>query len=89
MNKEISNENQIEAFLHCGICMQEYKDTGIKIAPKDYSKLSIGWTPLGIQIWCDRHDCNVCHIDFEGQVHPANTSAKKSDILMPGEQDDE
>jgi iron complex outermembrane receptor protein len=26
----------------------------------------IGFTDLGFQIWCIRHDRNVCHINFEG-----------------------
>ncbi len=25
----------------------------------------VGFTSLGIQIWCIRHNINVCHIDFE------------------------
>lgn len=34
---------------------------------RDYAALEAGFTPRGVQIWCKRHDLNVCHIDFEGR----------------------
>jgi len=37
------------------------------------SNLIIGFTEIGIQIWCRTHDDNVCHIDFESMKHPINT----------------
>jgi len=77
MEKKVSNNNAIEMYLHCNKCLSEINDTGMKITPKDYAKISIGFTDVGIQLWCDRHDCNVAHIDFEGHQHPANTSAEK------------
>ena len=30
-------------------------------------------TKYGIQAWCLRHDCNMIHINFEGQKFPAET----------------
>jgi hypothetical protein len=45
-------------------------------SPKLYARLEVGFTPIGLQIWCARHDVNVVHIDFEGQQHPANVSRR-------------
>ncbi|MGC6476088.1 MAG: hypothetical protein ACON41_05565 [Parvibaculales bacterium] len=28
--------------------------------------LDVGFTEQGLQIWCRRHDINICHIDFAG-----------------------
>ena len=32
---------------------------------QDYTKLDVGFTESGLQVWCRRHDTNVVHIDFE------------------------
>lgn len=34
---------------------------------RDYMALEAGFTARGLQIWCRRHDLNVCHVDFEGR----------------------
>ena len=70
--KYISAKNQIEIFIHCRKCMDE-KPTDI--SPKDYQQIQVGFTELGIQVWCNRHNCNIIHIDFEGQDHPANENS--------------
>lgn len=57
-------EREISAFLHCAKCIKE-KPPGI--SPQDYARLSVGWTKLGFQVWCNRHDENVAHMDFLGQ----------------------
>ena len=36
--------------------------------------IDVGFTPVGIQVWCNRHQCNVVHIDFEGRSLPNNTT---------------
>ena len=64
----------IKAYLHCGKCIKE-KPNGI--SARDYAKLEVGWSPVGLQIWCRRHGCNVVHIDFEGTQHPATTKIAK------------
>ena len=43
-------------------------------SPREYQKIQVGWTDRGLQVRCVRHDCNVIHLDFEGQTHPANTT---------------
>ena len=44
-------------------------------SPQEYTNYDVGWTEMGLQIWCVRHDCNVVNIDFEGHQHPANETA--------------
>lgn len=72
------NEQQISMFLHCGKCLREVQEKAQQegtASPRDYARLSVGWTPIGLQVWCNRHDCNVMHVDFEGHQHPANSTA--------------
>ena len=63
--------NEIVAFLHCRQCLLEMPDG---YSPQTWSQLEIGWTRLGIQVWCRRHESNILHMDFEGHKHPARTS---------------
>jgi len=73
MSREIPNTNEIVAFLHCGLCQAEIPDG---ISPREWKDLEVGWTELGLQVWCVRHEVNVVHIDFEGMKHPANLTRK-------------
>ncbi len=80
--RDIPNDNQIQMYFHCGLCLAELKEIQRQlshISPVEYSRLSIGFTPLGIQVWCNRHECNLAHIDFQGKQHPANTSRQKGE----------
>lgn len=70
---ELGNSNKIEMYIHCKRCIDEVSGIDDE-SPLNYSRYSAGWTELGIQIWCNRHDCNVVNIDFEGHQHPANTT---------------
>jgi hypothetical protein len=69
----IPNTNEIMMFLHCKICLSEKPND---VSPEQFQSVSVGFTELGLQVWCKRHDCNVVHIDFQGNKHPANTTAK-------------
>jgi len=62
----IGCEKCIEAFIHCGMCIEEDLMQDIEC----------GWTEKGLQIWCRNHDCNIIHIDFKGKKLPANTSVR-------------
>ena len=62
----------INAYIHCAKCLDELP---LGKSPRDYAKHEIGFTKQGLQVWCIRHNCNVLHIDFEGQCHPADVSA--------------
>ena len=68
---EPSTSLSIVQYMHCRMCLAEMPDG---TSPQIWSRLDIGYTKEGIQIWCRRHGCNILHIDFEGQQHPANTS---------------
>ena len=65
--------NAIKLFIHCAKCIQEKPEN---ISPKEYAQIEVGWTKLGIQVWCKRHNANILHIDFQGKKHPAATHRK-------------
>jgi hypothetical protein len=67
----ISNKKEIFSFLHCAVCLSEIPPGE---SPESFARYSVGFTPAGLQVWCVRHNCNIVHIDFEGQQHPANTT---------------
>lgn len=61
--------------LRCARCVRHFELNGL---PEEEMKVALGnlqvsFTRIGLQVWCMRHNCNVIHIDFEGQKHPANT----------------
>jgi len=81
MTDPLPNVDCMGSFVHCGLCGKEWKEDkeiNTKCSPRDYARISVGWTKQGLQIWCVRHDCNILHIDFEGAQHPANTTRQKS-----------
>ncbi len=57
-------EPEIGAYLHCAKCLEELPETE---SPASFARLSVGWTRLGLQVWCSRHDLNVINLDFKGQ----------------------
>jgi len=70
---KISAQNEIRLYMHCRKCSDE-KPEGI--APRDWATTETGWTKLGFQVWCKRHDLNIVHVDFEGHKHPANVDGE-------------
>lgn len=70
---DLSCDDKIEMYLHCGKCIKEIPNG---VTPREYTNYEVGWTKQGLQVWCKRHECNVVHIHFEGQKHPANTRIK-------------
>ena len=67
----------IHAFFHCRECLKEWKAGDAPgESPSSYARLSVGWTALGLQVVCNRHDLNVVHVDFEGWTHPADTGTE-------------
>lgn len=65
---KISIQNEIGLYMHCRRCLEEIPDG---VSPRDWQQTETGWTDLGFQVWCKRHECNVIHMDFEGHEHPA------------------
>jgi hypothetical protein len=47
------------------------------------SALQIGITPLGLQIWCTRHEMNVALIDFDHTRHSVAFSANCLSVTPP------
>jgi hypothetical protein len=58
--------NEIKMYVHCKQCMPDFHNR----------KYAVGWTKVGLQVWCETHNLNMLHIDFEGQKHPAITYCK-------------
>lgn len=73
------NTKEIEGYMHCALCVHELMakhaaGEELTTSPGAYQRLGVGWTPVGLQVWCSRHEVNIVHIDFQGQRHPANTT---------------
>jgi hypothetical protein len=71
---DISDKNEISMFIHCGKCLPDKPEN---VSPMEWAKTQVGFTPLGVQVWCNRCDCNVMHVDFEGAKHPANCTRRR------------
>ena len=58
--------NQIKEPIVCVKCSDEFM-TGQTDAKslQDYSRIDVGFTESGIQLWCQRHQRNICHINFK------------------------
>lgn len=67
--RDIPATHSIESYMHCRRCLEE-KPEGI--SPAEWQQNEVGFTDIGLQVWCRRHQINVVHIDFEYQQHPAN-----------------
>ena len=80
VERDIPNTNEGEMFLHCGLCLEERPPDQ---SPREWASLEVSWTTLGLQVWCKRHECNVIHVDFQNQKHPANTARKPDEIPDP------
>ena len=60
--------NQINEVIVCVKCSDEFMagSTDAK-SLQEYSRIDAGFTDQGIQLWCNRHQINICHINFEGK----------------------
>jgi hypothetical protein len=72
-DREIPNTNKIEMFFCCKLCLADMPDN---TSMRQWSRLDVGWSKAGIQVWCRRHNCNVLHVDFQGMKHPANAARR-------------
>ncbi len=49
----------------CVKCADEFSNSSTDYKSlQSYSNLDVGYTDLGLQIWCRRHEVNVCHLKF-------------------------
>ena len=60
--------NKIKEPIVCLKCSNEFLSgkTDSK-SLQEYSKIDVGFTKRGLQIWCQRHQLNICHINFDGK----------------------
>ena len=59
--------NNIKDPIVCESCFKEYETLqNPDISLRDYLRVDVGFSSSGIQVWCQRHNRNICHIDFEG-----------------------
>ena len=66
-------QNGIEQNIICSKCETEFLlGSTDSRSLQDYSRLDIGFTSIGVQVWCRRHNANVVHIDFAGQKPTAD-----------------
>jgi hypothetical protein len=66
-------QNGIEQNVICSKCESEFRlGSADSRSLQDYSRLDIGFTRIGVQVLCRRHDANVVHIDFVGQKPTAD-----------------
>lgn len=69
IERDISSDNCVQLFFHCRECIEELPPGQ---SPAEWARISAGFTEIGLQVWCNRHDCNIVHIDFQNMQHPAN-----------------
>jgi len=74
--RDIPGTNEITAFFHCRSCAPRKPG---HLSLREWARPEVGWTKLGLQVWCVRCEKNVVHVDFQNQQHPAN--------LWPAERD--
>ena len=73
MPRLVPNSKQIRMFLHCRNC---YGDCPPGTSPEEWQSVEVGWTKIGIQVWCRRCNTNIVHVDFESRKHPVNMAAR-------------
>ena len=61
--------NSISHQIVCSKCEAEFLAGQTDSASlQSYSQLDVGFTDIGLQVWCRRHDGNVANIDFDGNT---------------------
>lgn len=58
------------SYINCTMCVIEAAKTGQHI--KEYARMTVSFTDIGLQVYCLRHEVNIIHIDFQGTKPPAN-----------------
>ena len=73
-----SNQLEIEKYIHCVLCVQEWheRNEAGETLPAWWSRIEVGYTKRGWQVWCARHNCNIIHFDFEGRKVLANATRR-------------
>lgn len=59
--------NHIKEPVVCARCLDEFaKGRSDAASLRDFIRVDVGFTTEGLQVWCQRHDQNICVIDFDG-----------------------
>ena len=62
------NDNHIMQYFHCKMCLDDIPEN---VSPQDYSHIEAGFTDIGFQVRCIRHNVNIVHLDLQGaKVRP-------------------
>ncbi len=64
INLKKARESKIHTHITCALCYEEIPNG---VSMKEYNEREVGFTTEGIQVWCMRHNCNIMHLDFDGQ----------------------
>jgi hypothetical protein len=65
--------HRIERPVVCGRCADEVAEGQAgAVSMQDYARLDVGFSRVGLQVWCRRHHVNVLHLDFQGHRLPAD-----------------
>ena len=57
--------HSIKNYLVCDDCMREWAENPLETrSPQEMTKLDIGFTEYGLQVWCPKHEINIAHIGF-------------------------
>ena len=60
--------NKIKEPIVCVKCSNEFLSGQTdRKSLQEYSKIDVGFTERGLQVWCQRHQLNICHINFDGK----------------------
>lgn len=66
----------IERPLVCTQCADEVQSGEAGLTSlSEYGRLDVGFSSVGLQVWCRRHGTNVIHVDFEGRELPMDFRA--------------
>lgn len=71
-NRNLPNTFEVKHVIECKRCTESCP---IGTLLQDYLRVSVGFTPYGLQVWCVRHQANVVHIDFRGQRLAVNATS--------------
>jgi hypothetical protein len=67
--KHLPLHHAIKSYLVCDDCMKEWAENPEETrSPQEMTKLDVGFTEHGLQVWCPKHEINIAHIDFGGKA---------------------
>ena len=76
--------NRISEPVICQKCFDEFTQGMTDVGSlQHYTQLDVGFTDRGLQVWCRRHDLNVCHIDFAGMSLDADFRCLERKLQNP------